>query len=443
MKTKFTFLAILIFIGISANAKQRNLEVGKLHFLHVKKASFVKGSNTSQLKHFNFAENQISVPGYSEDFTWDQQADIWQHTTNTTYTYDEVGRLLEEIVLEAVTDIYLTRNSYSYDNYGNVTEEISYTMGNEEWIVTSGEITTYTYTEGNVSAEVTQTWENGSWTNSVKVVYSLNTNGTPYEMQTFVWNGADWINDKKTTSMVWANWQNRELASYSVQYWQEDTWVNGERYSTTFNGNNFTGIVELWENGEWVNSKKETYSRTATDEENILENWTESGWEKDEKYTGTFDSTGNPTGMQYSSWYDIEWVAEMELFFDLTYNESSDVTEMVFRYWDPDLTAPANVTKYQYSSFLHFTTAISDVNVLKGVKVFPNPVSNSFNIRIDEPKITNCQVNITNLAGQTIFNNIFSENQISINTESLNTGMYLLSIKTADGKIYNSKLLKH
>jgi hypothetical protein len=75
-------------------------------------------------------------------------------------------------------------------------------------------------------------------------------------------------------------------------------------------------------------------------------------------------------------------------------------------------------------------------------KVFPNPVSNTFTIQIDESKISRYQVNIVNLAGQTIFSNTYSNPSISINADGFTSGMYLLNIKTDDGKIHNSKLLK-
>jgi hypothetical protein len=62
---------------------------------------------------------------------------------NTSYSYDESGRLLEEIVQEAGTDLYVSRISYSYDLHGNVTEEVSYVWGENEWIPASGDKSVY------------------------------------------------------------------------------------------------------------------------------------------------------------------------------------------------------------------------------------------------------------------------------------------------------------
>jgi hypothetical protein len=261
-------------------------------------------------------------------------------------------------------------------------------------------------------------------------------------MFTYHWDGTDWMLYSKTTNITWIDWQSRQLAAYTIMLWQNETWVNSERYTTEIDENNQISITEFWVNVEWVTSTRETYSQTEFNEEIVIETRTESGWDI-EKYRGTFDGYGNPTGMFYSTWYENEWFTEMELFFDLKYNESNDITEMVFRYRDPGLSIPINIAKYKYSNFLHFTTDVPEISVLDNVKVFPNPVSNSFNLRIDEPGFSQYQVEILNLAGQVMLSKNFSDPQISINTESFTSGMYLLKIKTENGKTFTGKLLKN
>ena len=445
MKTKFTTITmfVLTLAGIAAHAEQKKSEIGKSYFLNAKNVSLVNQKNTSHFKHHSFTENQLSVPGFSEDFSWDTDLNDWLHDSNTTYTYDDAGRLTEEIVQEAGTDMYVSRISYAYDLSGNITEEVSYVRGIDEWTPVSGDKSVYMINDDSqISGVIEQTMENGIWVNKTKIVYVLNSYNIPIGLLTYTWDGNDWMIYSKTMNITWADWSTRELAAYTLQYWQNQDWLNGERYSSQYDGENYTATTEIWENGAWVNSTRETYSRTETQEEIILENWTAQGWEKNEKYQGTFDYYGNPTGMFYSKWYGTAWELEMELFFDLKFNESNDVTEMVFRYRDPELSEPVNISKYIYSSFLHFTTDVPEISVLNNVKVFPNPVSNTFTIQIDENKITNYQVNILTATGQTVFSNSYSNPSISINTEIFAPGMYLLNIKTDDGRTYNSKLLK-
>ncbi|HPE75574.1 MAG TPA: T9SS type A sorting domain-containing protein [Draconibacterium sp.] len=446
MRTKFkTITMFLLFISvIAANAEQRKSEIGKFYYLHAKKASLANPVNTGQFKYLSFTENQLSVPGYSEDFSWNEDLNEWQHDSNTTYTYDDAGRVTEEIAQEAETDIYISRISYSYDLQGNITEEVSYVMGFDEWTPVSGDRSVYTISaESQINGVIEQTLENGIWVNKTRIEYIFVGGNIPKGLQTYSWNGNDWVLFSKTVNLTWADWETRKLAAYTVQYRKEDTWMNGERFSAQYNGENYISTSETWINGQWVNTERQTYLHSEVLEEIVLENWTESGWEKTEKYVGTFDAYGNPTGMFYSSWYNSAWETEMELFFDMKYNESNDVTEMIVRYRDHEISEPVNISKYNYSSFLHFTTDVPEISILNNLKVFPNPVDNTFNIRFDDSNPANYQVNIVNLAGQTIFSNTYSDTSISINTAGFTAGMYLLNIKTDDGRYYNGKLLKN
>ena len=436
-------MSVLILLAFTFKAESKKSALRKLDFSKLKNASITNNLNPGQFKNLFVAENQLSVPGFSEDYTWDEELNDWQHVSNTTYSYNNAGKLTEEIVQDAETNNYLTRNTYSDDpNY--IMEEVSYTWAIDEWIPVAGEKSSNTLSplEGYNNGILYQSLENEIWVNKTWIKYILNSYGIPTELQEFRWEANNWILYSRTGLLTWADWPNRELAAYTKQNMQGNNWVNAERYSTQYDGDNYTATTETWDNEQWVNSTRETYSLTSTEEELILENWTAQGWQNTEKYQGTFDDNGNPTGMKYSSWYDTGWEIEMVLFLDLTYTGSNDVAEMVIRSWDPSLVVPENLSKYVFSDFLHFTTDVPEISVLNNVKVFPNPVSNTFTIQIDENTNADYQVNIVNLAGQTVFSNSYSNPSISVNTGDFTTGMYLLNIKTDDGRTYNSKLMK-
>lgn len=443
MKTIFTMLTMLLSATFLVHAKQGMSEIEKLKSLSLKNTLAAKGGIDNPFKQLILKQNQLSVPGFSEDFSWDGDLNDWQHVSNTTYSYDGTGRLTEEIAREAGTDFYLSRKTYSYDLFGNTTEEVTYIRGFDDWIPVNGNRSVYTISaESQINGVIEQTLENGTWVNKVRTEYFLNANQIPIGMQTYQWNGNDWILESKTVNMSWADWNTRKLAAYTLQYRQNETWINGERYSTQFNGNNYTATTERWVNGAWANSKRESYSRTDTREEFISENWTTLGWEKAERYLSTFDDKGNPTAIQFSTWNNTEWAAETEFFFDLTYNESDYVTKMVVRYRDPDFQEPVNLSKFSYSSFLHFTTGVPEINKLTAVKVFPNPAGSSFNIQLNEPDVTAFQATITNLAGQTVFSKRFSGFRNSVTIDYLVRGTYILTIKTDNGKTHHTKLIK-
>ena len=443
MKTRRTILVVvfLLLAGFTINASQRNTEISRLHFLQLKNASLVKGVSSAQLKRLGFSNDQFSVPGNSGDYTWDPESNSWMLTSITTYTYNETGKLLEEVVQDAETYLYLTRESQKYDHKGNITEEISYIMGDTEWMILSGEKTQYSYDDhGNLTEEIKQVWHNGAWENKSKDYYTLNGSGIPTEFHASEWDGAGWVDYSRTILLVWHSWQKKQLAGYTIQYWKEG--MKDERYTAVYEGNNYTETIEVQENDKWVNSKRQIYTRTNTEEVNISKTWENSAWKKDEKFVSTFDASGNPTGFQYSSWADNDWTLEIRYYFDLVYDNQNNVTQMTIRYWDPELETPENVLKYDFSNFLHFTTDIPDMNKLGSIKAFPNPVKNALSISINDASIKSYQVNITDLAGKTIYQDTFSNSSATINTEKFIRGMYVLSIKTPDGKSHQSKVFK-
>lgn len=444
MKTIFTILFLLFVNAISVFAWQRNTEKGKLHELHQEISMSTNRNSMSPLKKIIISENFVSVPGLSEDFSWDVDLNDWQHDSNTTYNYDESGRVTEEIVQEPRNNLNVSRTTYSSDLTGNITEEISYVWGNNEWTPVSGDKSIYMINDDSqFSGIIEQVLENGIWINTTKTVYVLNSYAIPIGILTYNWEGDDWMIYHKIMNITWADWPTREMAAYTLQYWNNYNWFNAERYFTQYDGDNYTATTEIWDSVQWVNSTRETYLRTDNEEVSILENWTETGWENSYKYNGTIDTEGNPTGLKYSIWNASEWTTVMELFFDIEYNDTKDVTEMIFRYWGPELASPINASKYVFSNFQHIVTDVSDVYTLENVNVYPNPVSSAFTIQIDEPVLSGYRVNIVNLSGQTVFSNTFSSPRVSINAEYLISGMYLLTIKTDNGKIYNSKFLKN
>lgn len=77
---------------------------------------------------------------------------------------------------------------------------------------------------------------------------------------------------------------------------------------------------------------------------------------------------------------------------------------------------------------------IEDYGVLQGLKVFPNPVKDNFEINL--PDIKTYEVHIFNLTGQEIFNkNIDNNDHASYNISNFNTGVYLLVIVNREDKL--------
>ena len=74
------------------------------------------------------------------------------------------------------------------------------------------------------------------------------------------------------------------------------------------------------------------------------------------------------------------------------------------------------------------STSLNEI-AKQSVKVFPNPVVNSVSVRLGQAHI-NLEVSILDLHGRTISTELFSNSKlVSLNTEGLSTGSYIVKIK--------------
>ncbi|MFA5330190.1 MAG: T9SS type A sorting domain-containing protein [Prolixibacteraceae bacterium] len=447
MKIIKILFAITIFIlsGINTYAKNQIFSGVNQPISFSKKHLAIRDKFSGVPKNLIASENQFSRPGISKDYSWSDEGNSWIHSTNTTYSYNATGELLEEIAQDANTDDYLTRNSTEYDEHGNLTAEVSYYLNDELWTISEGNKYLYTYDgNGNVKEEIDQIWGNGAWKNDSKYVFTRNQQGEPTEFMIYLWIGTDWLLTTRYTNIVWHNWQNEQKESYTTQLYNEGNWLNYSRYTYSYNGNKSVELQEVWDQNQWVFESRNTNIFTGTEEVTIFEHWTEEQWKNIEKYTKVFDSRGNITTYGYESWENEQWTPKTEYLFDMVYTDNNDLAEITYRYWEPGLAESSNILKYEYANFLYFNfpTKTPEINSLSDIRVFPNPVKDSFTIQFNENGDSNYRVDIVNLAGQVVYNSVFSELTVSVNTNWLKPGMYILNVSSSNGNVYSSKLLK-
>lgn len=79
----------------------------------------------------------------------------------------------------------------------------------------------------------------------------------------------------------------------------------------------------------------------------------------------------------------------------------------------------------------------------KKVLVYPNPVSNSLTIEIDS-KMNGAEFELNDILGKVIIHGTFesTDNKISIDTDNLKAGVYLLKLRLANSIIHQTKIIK-
>ena len=96
---------------------------------------------------------------------------------------------------------------------------------------------------------------------------------------------------------------------------------------------------------------------------------------------------------------------------------------------------------YEVLNLANYTPIISSTTHLKSsiVDIYPNPAKNCFNIINYNANINS--INIFNIDGKEVFNTKVNENQTRVNISSLETGLYIVNIKSDNNSVKRKKLI--
>ena len=84
-------------------------------------------------------------------------------------------------------------------------------------------------------------------------------------------------------------------------------------------------------------------------------------------------------------------------------------------------------------------SSVPEKEVLSQVSIYPNPVNNM--LIIDNLEGVS-QVVISNVLGQTVINKIVNSNNITINTDQIDKGVYIVTLVTEGGLVRSEKIIK-
>ncbi|WP_081867679.1 T9SS type A sorting domain-containing protein [Hymenobacter sp. IS2118] len=185
----------------------------------------------------------------------------WGNAGRQLYAYDAQGRETQSTQQTwtnnawANTDRYLT----TYDARGNETEFLQQTWNGSAWRTEYGSQTDYTYNAAGVLLEeIDKEWDNGVFRLEDRTVYTL-VNG---QWRTVLYQERDnnaWVNDEQIVDIVWHDWARLLPASYRQQEFNGTAFVDTERNTITYSSNG--GTVETRQDyvvNAWVNAERYT-----------------------------------------------------------------------------------------------------------------------------------------------------------------------------------------
>ncbi|MBN1895993.1 T9SS type A sorting domain-containing protein [bacterium] len=123
-----------------------------------------------------------------------------------------------------------------------------------------------------------------------------------------------------------------------LQTWENGSWVNSVRSISLFDDfhNEISNTDQVWENDAWVNESRMTTTRNANGNitEILFEDWSDGAWVKSAALLYTYDAHGNETSFTMQADANDDGVLDNSMKTTNTYNASNQRVQDDFSFWD-------------------------------------------------------------------------------------------------------------
>ena len=418
------------------------------------------------LRHKN--GDNFGNPGNSMDYWWG--SNDWTHLTNTEYDYDDEGFLIEEIAYDAFGGYPAYKISITLDQHKNQTQWTNSSWLDDQWQIVSGSSTDYQYSETDKVLEMTHSYYNslsaawepisrfnnayndddllaeqimssyysGAWTEDLRDMYEWNNMQEWSAVTSYYHYDGTWYESERTTDIEWYDFAMLHATSAVFQYWSGVDWMDDERLTGTYEGDNYVHLYEMFWDNSWFPYERESFTASPQEHVTIWEFYESDAWKYTERHTGYYDNHQTFQGTKYeyyemgkSSAPNDGWVIEYYDLTEYTYNGDGLIEEAVSQYWDYVTQELVNFWKRAYSNF--GSSDVLEASAFGDVKLFPNPASNSLYIHANPGNSKNLDYKLLDLTGQTVKVGMVDAGQGFLDLTGLHTGLYLLSI--TDGEM--------
>ncbi len=355
---------------------------------------------------------------------------VFQNSDRATYTYDENNNLTEEKDFfwnsEDESWILNSTTTYSYNNNNKVVSTIYTEYENNEVVEQDRTLNTYN-AAGDIVEQLDQELENGIWVNEFKndFIYLNNRiqSGKSYE-----WEGGEWIpsEDGFLTELFYND--NGSLVRFQESANENILSEDDDRglYTYDVSSNLILEDFQSWNGTDWVSMFRveKTYDANG----NVIK--TEERY-TDEDGTSEFSDSNNFDTTQLLS--DFAHPFKDKTGIDNLLNPLGYVNKILSSSTNFESEEEFRTT-YFYGNEASLSTETNSVLTLK---LYPNPTTDLVTVAGNNFFIKNIEV--FNVLGKKI-------KTVTTNTISLKefvAGVYVLKIRTVDGKIAIKRIVKN
>jgi hypothetical protein len=436
-------------MSIDANAQHVQLKTGDLFIKAKQTTAFTSGAH-GDIKGATHVQNDPVVSSHNNNSLpqhlayYEHRGIDWELVYNNTLTYTATGQVKSEIFRDS-TGENTKRHSHNYDSQGNITEFLIDEWLNNEWVLDYGRRNQFTYnTAGFITELFSQSFGEGAWKNSYKLIYTYDDANRVTEAVYYDWNSSDWQTDYR---LIYAYASTNALPdTVVIQEWENNAYVNNDRFIDIVwnNAEELESFIsQEWINNAWENVLKSNSTYDALGGRvTILQEWVNNTWLNEFRDSITNDEHGNEVAKKTEHWTNNAWVFSSESQYNLTYSETGDLTERIRRYWRDDEEGWVNSYREVYSNFLRVTTSLPVAIAKMTVHVYPNPVTDVLHLNTDVTESTLLQ--LTDITGKVVYTKTLLARSAAvqeINLSALPAGMYVLSLRN-NKTSHTSKILK-
>lgn len=342
---------------------------------------------------------------------------------------------------------------YKYNDAGQIVNTLQQQwqfdgIENYSWVNIDNSVTEYN-SLGQESKFVYQYWdyENSIWLDIWQHEFTYDSVGNNTLILESYWDGSQW-NPNINFTNVFDNLGH--IVSNPILVWDNSSegWIKAAQsiYKYDTLGNNITVLSQSWnaDVNTWDNLRLKTisYDKSNKIDNYVLQNWDPFlfDWVYTQRGIYKYDTRGNNTcilGQAYDS-NSNTWNSSWVNYYD--YNDQNKQIACSSLYWDTNLgnwatgmqTKSIKINKDKQNAVQPAVESI--------VEVFPNPVIDVINIR---NKADINQVQVFDVTGSEILIKQYTgSNAIQLDVTALKSGLYLLTIKNADGSSATKRVIK-
>ncbi len=194
-------------------------------------------------------------------------------------------------------------------------------------------------------------------------------------------------------------------------------------------------LAEEYLMGNWTPDYRSNFTYNSA---NAIEMVTEQRyngqiWEDSYRYEWGFNAQNNLT--KEEEWYHNGTNLELGYGqkYQYLYSTNNIPFQVISEYWNGMSYELSEKSVYNFGSFSTATTELAHA----GLSVYPNPVKDNLNVKINANQGGKMLVNVVGITGQAVFAQAFElnagTNQVQIGTEQWPSGIYLVKIESASG----------